>query len=177
LSLAAWRSPPGGGTPFGSGCSGLRFAPTSFGGLTPERVWFAPCTSLTLGHEATHWSGAPQRLNRDLSTHFGSEAYAMEELVAEIVAAFLCVTLGVSRQKGRGKPTPPPSSPACLPLAGTSRIAPPPPGGSVSSGSVAQLFPLCGKLPRALALERFRCKPTPLGQAYSGSRKLACPTT
>jgi antirestriction protein ArdC len=30
-----------------------------------------------LGHEATHWSGAPHRLGRNLVTRFGSEAYAM----------------------------------------------------------------------------------------------------
>jgi antirestriction protein ArdC len=48
------------------------------------------------GHETTHWSGAPSRLGRDLRARFGSEAYAMEELVAELGAAFLCATLGVS---------------------------------------------------------------------------------
>jgi antirestriction protein ArdC len=49
-----------------------------------------------LGHEMTHWSGAEQRLNRELSTRFDSEAYAMEELVAELGAAFLCALLGLS---------------------------------------------------------------------------------
>ncbi len=49
-----------------------------------------------LGHEMTHWTGAEQRLNRDLSTRFGSDAYAMEELVAELGAAFLCSSLGLS---------------------------------------------------------------------------------
>ena len=45
----------------------------------------------TLAHEATHWSGAPGRLSRDLVSRFGSEAYAIEELVAELGAAFhLC---------------------------------------------------------------------------------------
>ena len=52
----------------------------------------------TLAHETTHWSGAPQRLNRDLSTRFGSAAYAMEELVAELGAAFICATLGISSE-------------------------------------------------------------------------------
>ncbi|WP_081950771.1 zincin-like metallopeptidase domain-containing protein [Agrobacterium pusense] len=32
----------------------------------------------------THWSGAKSRLDRDLSGRFGSETYAMEELIAEI---------------------------------------------------------------------------------------------
>ncbi len=43
----------------------------------------------TLLHELVHWTGHPTRLNRDLSGGFGSEAYAMEELVAELGAAFL----------------------------------------------------------------------------------------
>ena len=48
-----------------------------------------------LSHEATHWSGAAHRLNRDLSGRFGSESYAVEELVAELGAAFLCAELGL----------------------------------------------------------------------------------
>lgn len=49
-----------------------------------------------LAHELTHWAGAAHRLNRDLSGRFGSESYAAEELVAELGAAFLCATLGLS---------------------------------------------------------------------------------
>ena len=52
----------------------------------------------TLAHEAVHLSGAPGRLNRDLVTRFGSEAYAIEELVAELGAAFVCATLGISNE-------------------------------------------------------------------------------
>jgi antirestriction protein ArdC len=37
-----------------------------------------------------HWSGASNRLDRDLSGRFGNEAYAAEELIAELSAAFLC---------------------------------------------------------------------------------------
>jgi antirestriction protein ArdC len=48
-----------------------------------------------LSHETTHWSAAPSRLNRDLSGRFGSESYAMEELIAELGAAFLCAELGL----------------------------------------------------------------------------------
>jgi antirestriction protein ArdC len=50
----------------------------------------------TLMHELTHWSGAPTRCARDLKHRFGSEAYAMEELVAELGAAFLCADLGIT---------------------------------------------------------------------------------
>ncbi|MEK7538475.1 MAG: zincin-like metallopeptidase domain-containing protein [Patescibacteria group bacterium] len=46
-------------------------------------------------HEHVHWSGHPKRLNRDLSGRFGTFAYAMEELVAELGAAFLCADLGI----------------------------------------------------------------------------------
>jgi antirestriction protein ArdC len=48
-----------------------------------------------LAHETTHYSGAAHRLNRDLSGRFGSESYAMEELVAELGSAFLCSELGL----------------------------------------------------------------------------------
>lgn len=50
----------------------------------------------TLLHELTHWSGHPSRLNRQLNNRFGDGAYAMEELVAELGAAFLCADLGVA---------------------------------------------------------------------------------
>ena len=42
-----------------------------------------------LAHELTHWSGASSRLARDLTGRFGSDAYAMEELIAELGAAFI----------------------------------------------------------------------------------------
>jgi antirestriction protein ArdC len=48
-----------------------------------------------LSHESTHWTGAPARLNRDLSGRFGTESYAVEELVAELGSAFLCAELGL----------------------------------------------------------------------------------
>lgn len=48
-----------------------------------------------LAHESTHYTGAPHRLNRDLTGRFGSESYAVEELVAELGAAFLCAELGL----------------------------------------------------------------------------------
>ena len=34
-------------------------------------------------------------IKRELSTRFGSESYAAEELVAELTSAFLCAELGV----------------------------------------------------------------------------------
>lgn len=50
----------------------------------------------TLLHELTHWTGPAHRCARDLSGRFGTEAYAMEELVAELGAAFLCAELGIA---------------------------------------------------------------------------------
>jgi antirestriction protein ArdC len=50
----------------------------------------------TLAVEATRWTGAPHRLNRELKSKYASEGYAMEELVAELGAAFLCASLKLS---------------------------------------------------------------------------------
>ena len=52
----------------------------------------------TLLHELTHWTGHTSRLDRDLSGRFGREGYAMEELVAELGAAFLCSDLSITNQ-------------------------------------------------------------------------------
>lgn len=41
-------------------------------------------------HELSHWTGHSKRLGRKLGRRFGEAAYAMEELVAEMSAAFLC---------------------------------------------------------------------------------------
>lgn len=48
----------------------------------------------TLAHELTHWTRHKSRLERDFGQkRFGDNAYAMEELVAELGAAFLCADL------------------------------------------------------------------------------------
>lgn len=49
----------------------------------------------TVAHEHGHWTGHESRLDRDLANRFGSAAYAGEELVAEMSAAFTCATLGL----------------------------------------------------------------------------------
>lgn len=49
----------------------------------------------TLAHELIHWTGHSSRLNRDLTGRFGDEAYAMEELVAELGSAFMCANYGI----------------------------------------------------------------------------------
>lgn len=52
----------------------------------------------TLAHEVTHWTGHPSRCARDLKGRFGEEAYAAEELVAELGAAFLCADLALASE-------------------------------------------------------------------------------
>lgn len=49
----------------------------------------------TLAHELSHWTGHESRLARQMAGRFGSEAYAMEELVAELSAAMLGAELGL----------------------------------------------------------------------------------
>ncbi|MFO1152048.1 MAG: zincin-like metallopeptidase domain-containing protein [Rhodospirillales bacterium] len=49
-------------------------------------------------HEHVHWSGSERRLAREFGKRFGDRAYAAEELVAELGAAFLCAHL---RLEGR----------------------------------------------------------------------------
>jgi len=51
----------------------------------------------TLAHELTHWTKTTPRLDREFGRkRWGDEGYAMEELVAELGAAFLCADLGLS---------------------------------------------------------------------------------
>ena len=49
----------------------------------------------TLSHELGHWTGHPDRLNRSFGARFGDHAYAAEELVAELSAAFTCAIVGI----------------------------------------------------------------------------------
>jgi len=52
----------------------------------------------TLAHEHTHWTANAARCNRDLGKRFGDNAYAAEELIAELGAAFTCAHLGLSTE-------------------------------------------------------------------------------
>jgi antirestriction protein ArdC len=47
-------------------------------------------------HELVHWTSAANRCDRDLGKRFADYAYACEELVAEIGAAFLCADLNIT---------------------------------------------------------------------------------
>lgn len=52
----------------------------------------------TLAHEHTHWTARAGRCNRQLGKRFGDNAYAAEELIAELGAAFTCAHLGLSTE-------------------------------------------------------------------------------
>ena len=52
----------------------------------------------TLAHEHTHWTAKADRCDRQLGKRFGDNAYAAEELIAELGAAFTCAHLGVSTE-------------------------------------------------------------------------------
>jgi antirestriction protein ArdC len=60
------------------------------GTISPTESFYA-----TVLHELIHWSGCEHRCNRQLGQRFELEAYAVEELIAELGAAFLCADLGV----------------------------------------------------------------------------------
>lgn len=55
----------------------------------PAFATAATCYATSL-HELTHWTAHPARCHRDLSDRFGGDAYAAEELNAEMGSAFLC---------------------------------------------------------------------------------------
>lgn len=51
----------------------------------------------TLAHECTHWTKHPSRLDREFGRkRWGDAGYAMEELVAELGAAFVCADLSLT---------------------------------------------------------------------------------
>jgi antirestriction protein ArdC len=58
----------------------------------PARAMFSdePGFYGTVLHELAHWTGHASRLDRQFGKRFGDAAYAVEELVAELAAAFLC---------------------------------------------------------------------------------------
>ena len=82
-----------------------------------DRAWYMPGLDLvklppreafgtpegfyeTLFHEAGHATGHATRLNRKelmAGSHFGARDYSLEELVAELCAAFLCAEAGIDQ--------------------------------------------------------------------------------
>lgn len=55
----------------------------------------------TVLHELGHWTGHPTRLQRDLTGGFGSEAYAKEELRAELASMMIGERLGIGHDPGQ----------------------------------------------------------------------------
>jgi antirestriction protein ArdC len=64
----------------------------------PAREAFAAIDGYyaTAFHELGHWTGAKHRLDRQFGKRFGDDAYAFEELVAELTAAFVTGALGLA---------------------------------------------------------------------------------
>ncbi len=67
--------------------------------LPPEGAFFDAQSYYSVAlHELVHWTGHADRCDRDLRNRFGSEAYAAEELIAELGSAFLCAEIGISHE-------------------------------------------------------------------------------
>jgi antirestriction protein ArdC len=60
-----------------------------------DRFIDAGAEAATALHEAVHATGADSRLARQFGQRFGDDAYAFEELVAEMGSAYLCAAAGV----------------------------------------------------------------------------------
>lgn len=61
----------------------------------PERFFSTESYNATALHELAHSTGHPTRLGRDQTGWFGSEDYAVEELIAEMTSAFMSVHTGI----------------------------------------------------------------------------------
>jgi antirestriction protein ArdC len=79
----------------------------AFYSMAEDRVQMPPFVTFrepeayyaTLAHELCHWTRHPKRLDRDFGRkRWGDEGYAMEELVAELGAAFVCADLALTPQ-------------------------------------------------------------------------------
>jgi antirestriction protein ArdC len=60
---------------------------------TPKEDYYC-----VLAHEVTHATAHETRLNRQLGRRFADHQYQAEELIAELVSAFICAELGISPQ-------------------------------------------------------------------------------
>ena len=67
--------------------------------LPPFAAFFTPLDYYgTRAHETGHWTSRTDRCNRELGKRFGDNAYSVEELIAELTAAFVCAHLGLSSE-------------------------------------------------------------------------------
>jgi antirestriction protein ArdC len=79
---------------------GASYSPTLDVVTMPSRERFTSghgCWS-TLAHELVHWTGHESRLNRSFGRRFGDDAYAAEELCAELGASFVLAAIGRSNE-------------------------------------------------------------------------------
>jgi antirestriction protein ArdC len=76
--------------------AGASYSPTFDRVMMPERDRFDTGDGAwsTMTHELTHWTGHESRLARTYGKRFGDDAYAAEELVAELGAAFTLAAIG-----------------------------------------------------------------------------------
>ncbi|HLM98643.1 MAG TPA: zincin-like metallopeptidase domain-containing protein [Bryobacteraceae bacterium] len=67
--------------------------------LPPFAAFFSPIDYYsTRAHETGHWTSTANRCDRQLGKRFGDNAYSVEELVAELTAAFTLAHLGLSSE-------------------------------------------------------------------------------
>src|SRR5437762_1388141 len=67
--------------------------------LPPFAAFFTPMDYYsTRAHETGHWTAKADRCNRELGKRFGDNAYSIEELIAELTAAFTLAHLGLSSE-------------------------------------------------------------------------------
>lgn len=86
------------GATFRHGGNRAFYAPSAdFIQLPPAEAFRdAEAYAATKAHELVHWTGNEQRMAREFGKRFGDHAYAFEELVAELGAAFLCADLAIT---------------------------------------------------------------------------------
>jgi len=67
--------------------------------LPPFAAFFTPIDYYsTRAHETGHWTSKAGRCDRQLGKRFGDNAYSVEELIAELTAAFTLAHLGLSSE-------------------------------------------------------------------------------
>ena len=71
--------------------------------LPPFDAFFTPVDYYsTRAHETGHWTSKADRCNRELGKRFGDNAYSVEELIAELTAAFTLRPLGTQHRTTPG---------------------------------------------------------------------------
>ena len=68
--------------------------------VMPPRGAFESASSLysVLAHEHIHWTGAKNRLNRELAGRWKQESYSFEEIVAELGACYALASFQIPHE-------------------------------------------------------------------------------